>query len=79
MKGLVQDDEVLFCLSKYEPRPQLIYYLRRNIKRVDSVEEAKEWLKDSKITSKKGVVFTDLNVPIIFHYLETGKYVQFSL
>gem|GEM_PF-5239524 len=79
MAEIVEDDDVLFCLSKYEPRPQLIYYLRRNIKRVDSVEEAKEWLLNSKISSKKGVVFTDLNNPIIFNYLEIGKYVQFSL
>lgn len=39
------DHEVLFYIAPGYVLPQTLYYLRRNIQKVDSIEEAKEWLQ----------------------------------
>ncbi|MDH3346503.1 MAG: hypothetical protein OEM02_00185 [Desulfobulbaceae bacterium] len=64
------NDEVVFWVSQEEPRPQLIYYARRNIKRVDSIKDAKRWLKESETKAKKGIAFT--NLPL-------KKFIRFSV
>ncbi len=54
-----KDDEVVFAMMHGEPRPQLLFYAGRNIRKVGSVEQAKEWLRDSESKATKGIVFVN--------------------
>ncbi len=54
-----KDDEVVFAMMRGEPRPQLLFYAGRNILKVGSVEQAKEWLRNGKSKATKGIVFVN--------------------
>ncbi len=57
INGLSRDDEVVFMINGLPPFPQTLYYARRNIQHVDSVEAARQWLSESQHETKKGIVF----------------------
>ncbi len=46
-------------MMRGEPRPQLLFYAGRNILKVGSVEQAKEWLRNGKSKATKGIVFVN--------------------
>ncbi len=52
-----RDDETVFVVSPFPVFPQTVYYAQRNIQRVDSVEAARNWLRESGTSVQKGIVF----------------------
>ncbi len=50
-------DEVVFLISTFPVVPQVVYYAQRNIQRVDSVDAARRWRRESGTSVRKGIVF----------------------
>lgn len=53
-------DEVVFAMGKAVIDPQLIYYAKRNIKKVNSEQEAIDFLKERKI--ENGIIYFSENI-----------------
>lgn len=57
---IAREDEVAFVRRELPLFAQMIYYAQRNVQVIDSVENAKLWLKNSDTKVRKGIVFNRL-------------------
>jgi len=53
MGVLLKKDEVGFAITECPIYPQTVYYIKRNILKIESEEKAKDWLKTIKINNGK--------------------------
>lgn len=51
-----KDDEVIFLIN-HDAWPQLLYYARRNLQPVSTIEEAQNWLDTKGTKAEKAIVF----------------------